>query len=63
MIKPCPFCTSTNVEAEYDPVKKHSFIVCLDCEAQGPHICGESPENTHFNLAEKDWNWRPYEDD
>ena len=37
-IKPCPFCSSTNVGLTRSEVSKRRYWVeCEDCRAQGPH--------------------------
>jgi len=44
ILKPCPFCKSTNVEEDYTStfgcrtLSQEGYVECNNCGAQGPYI-------------------------
>lgn len=50
-IKPCPFCSSTNIKVTLE--WSNWFVACLECEANGP---GFDDDDTGRELALKSWN-------
>lgn len=53
-LKPCPFCTSKNLEVQFCGVM-HVAVVCLNCLAVGPRqiINKELPVERSVELANK----------
>lgn len=60
-LKPCPFCDSTNLAPSLHNNGQHEFIfiVCNDCEAEGPAtICNPLYPASDSARAASKWNTR-----
>ena len=57
MLKPCPFCGGSGLEMQ-DPMLPPMWVVCSDCEAEGPLASSvqdaEDAWNRRAPLEEKD---------
>lgn len=49
LIKPCPFCDSTNIRVYQIPYSENFIVTCDDCNAQSGYHATE-------HLAIKSWN-------
>jgi Lar family restriction alleviation protein len=58
-MKPCPFCSSTKLEA-IRFMKTHWFhcVTCRNCGAEGPHIKAHGSFDESAKTACEDWNTR-----